>query len=535
MYKPIFISIFLIGLLMTSSILPFTNTNIFSTTAMAQEMDYHDDYNSDTNYNTDERYSDYSDKENKYECQKGPMEGFFVSSPEFCKSKVIPDRDRDGGSTTPNPDTDGDGINDNDDNCPTTPNSDQTDSPDNDRIGNVCDPDDDNDGVNDNDDNCPTTPNSDQLDSDKDGVGDACDNCLTTPNTDQVDSDRDGVGDACDPDTTNPGVQPLAFSDLGYETGGITNGWLWGKSQAQDLNLTSDRLRTVGKNSETPPSPDPNGTQILKVTVFPNDVARDSKNLNANIGTRAEVVHTNPFQLGTEDLFYENGDEMWYHWYTLFPNGFTIPDRPALWTQFHQSDSHISMCRDPPDGRVFNCLGSVLPLYFTVGKVNGQDTLSLLVINKTDVYDDLRNPNDPADPNFVNLDGRGDGSDIVWNTSLQKNVWYEFLLHVKWAKCGGNSDDIRVIYNTNGECINNNGGFVELWVDNGINPPTHVRTNNHFNMDDDGVVYGKQGFYGNPNVPTTIYHDGMEIAKCPPDHPNYHPNTGQCFTTEPQL
>src|SRR5688572_32125222 len=119
MYKPIIISIFLIGLLMTSSILPFTNMNNFSNTAMAQEMGYYDDSNSVTNYNTDEIYKDYSDKENKYECQKGLMEGFFVSSPEFCKSKVTSDRDRDGETTPPsNPDTDGDGINDNVDNCP---------------------------------------------------------------------------------------------------------------------------------------------------------------------------------------------------------------------------------------------------------------------------------------------------------------------------------------------------------------------------------------------------------------------------------
>ena len=32
-------------------------------------------------------YSKYPTEENKYECQKGPFEGFFVSSVEFCKFK----------------------------------------------------------------------------------------------------------------------------------------------------------------------------------------------------------------------------------------------------------------------------------------------------------------------------------------------------------------------------------------------------------------------------------------------------------------
>ncbi|MFK8009523.1 MAG: peroxidase family protein [Saprospiraceae bacterium] len=84
-------------------------------------------------------------------------------------------------------DTDNDGVCDNQDNCPTTMNSDQMDS-DGDGIGDVCDThnnpcanlggDTDNDGVCDNQDNCPTTMNSDQMDSDGDGIGDVCD----TPN-----------------------------------------------------------------------------------------------------------------------------------------------------------------------------------------------------------------------------------------------------------------------------------------------------------------------------------------------------------------
>jgi hypothetical protein len=84
---------------MTSAILPFTSMNKFSNTAMAQEMGYYDDdneygdYNSDISYDRhdDETYSDYQDKENKYECRTGPFEGFFVSSPEFCKNVKLDD------------------------------------------------------------------------------------------------------------------------------------------------------------------------------------------------------------------------------------------------------------------------------------------------------------------------------------------------------------------------------------------------------------------------------------------------------------
>jgi len=48
------------------------------------------------NYNYgDSSYSTYPTDDNKYECQTGPLEGFFVSSVEFCKSiKFDKDNDR---------------------------------------------------------------------------------------------------------------------------------------------------------------------------------------------------------------------------------------------------------------------------------------------------------------------------------------------------------------------------------------------------------------------------------------------------------
>lgn len=55
----------------------------------------------------------------------------------------------------------------------------------------------DNDGINDNIDNCPNIPNTNQADADFDTVGDVCDNCPQHANRLQEDFDMDGIGDAC--------------------------------------------------------------------------------------------------------------------------------------------------------------------------------------------------------------------------------------------------------------------------------------------------------------------------------------------------
>jgi hypothetical protein len=107
-------------------------------------------------------------------------------------------------------DWDGDGVDNENDNCPYSANSDQSDL-DQDGAGDVCDSDDDGDGVPDEFDCCPLAYNPDQTDTDGDGKGDACDadddgdgiedtsdNCPLVSNSDQADSDGDGIGDACD-------------------------------------------------------------------------------------------------------------------------------------------------------------------------------------------------------------------------------------------------------------------------------------------------------------------------------------------------
>lgn len=164
-------------------------------------------------------------------------------------------------------DTDGDTVTDVNDNCPATPNTDQTNT-DGDSQGNACDSDDDNDGLSDSyeiansldpldsadaaldpDGDGVTTfqeaqngtdPNvEDDIyfgDSDGDGVTDNNDNCLSTFNTDQTDTDGDNQGDACDSDddgdgmpdsfeeTYNPPLDPLVDDASGdADSDGYTN------------------------------------------------------------------------------------------------------------------------------------------------------------------------------------------------------------------------------------------------------------------------------------------------------------------------
>ena len=84
--------------------------------------------------------------------------------------------------------------------------------------------------------------------------------------------------------------------------------------------------------------------------------------------------------------------------------------------------------------------------------------------------------------------------------------------------------------------------FVELWV-NGNKVlqcsccgPSYMATldtrrNPH------ASVYLKQGLYPKDVItqPQSVFHDGMRVAKCPPDHQYYHSNTEKCYTSPPPI
>ena len=84
--------------LMMSLVLGSGLAAINSNSALAQNYGYENDdysYNNNNSYSDSsygDSYSQYPTDDNKYECQKGPFEGFFVSSVEFCKHIKFDDR-----------------------------------------------------------------------------------------------------------------------------------------------------------------------------------------------------------------------------------------------------------------------------------------------------------------------------------------------------------------------------------------------------------------------------------------------------------
>ncbi len=153
------------------------------------------------------------------------------------------------------PDQDGDGICDGNDNCVTTPNSNQVDI-DFDGFGDACDncalvtnlnqADADADGIGDVCDNCALVPSTNQTDGDSDGIGDVCDNCATVPNMDQADGDTDGEGDVCEAGclTIRRGLLGNAWeSDLAPSNGS----WAAGSYPATWTGLSQSVHRTLMK------------------------------------------------------------------------------------------------------------------------------------------------------------------------------------------------------------------------------------------------------------------------------------------------
>ena len=89
MHKSVIIGL----LLLTVGLFGVATLNNIISHAMAQGSNENNYYYGD---NSNSYYSKYPTDDNKYECRTGPLEGFFVSSVEFCKNVKFDDkRDRD--------------------------------------------------------------------------------------------------------------------------------------------------------------------------------------------------------------------------------------------------------------------------------------------------------------------------------------------------------------------------------------------------------------------------------------------------------
>jgi hypothetical protein len=206
------------------------------------------------------------------------------------------------------------------DNCPLTPNPDQTPADADPRFGKACYVDTDTDGVADPLDNCPAVQNPGQADYDFDRTGDVCDpdndedgefdtadNCPLTYNYDQADADGDGIGTACDssetvappPGTVADRTAPaLALGSARVARMAALGSGLAVKVRCNEAcavraKLTAGRLKTVASGTATLAGP---GTTYVFMR-FKRGIARK---LGRSLPIRAQLTLTAADATGNE-------------------------------------------------------------------------------------------------------------------------------------------------------------------------------------------------------------------------------------------
>nr|WP_308471985.1 polysaccharide lyase [Myxococcus landrumus] len=167
------------------------------------------------------------------------------------------------------------------------------------------------------------------------------------------------------------------------------------------------------------------GKYALKVTVKQGDDPINSS------GNRNELV----YQGGEKE-----GSEYFYRWNVMFAPDFPSVDTWQLFTQWH----HDGCCGSPP-----------LEFY-----VRGEEIRMVL----------------------------NDDNTIPWRTKLQRGVWHEFILHVKWSSKAST-------------------GFVELWH----NKEKVLQKRSAVTMYAGQGNYLKLGLYRSDTVKQVgvVYHDGF--------------------------
>ncbi|WP_208729954.1 heparin lyase I family protein, partial [Corallococcus exercitus] len=171
------------------------------------------------------------------------------------------------------------------------------------------------------------------------------------------------------------------------------------------------------------------GRYALKATVKQGDDP-----INAS-GNRNELLY----------LTHETqGKEYYYKWSTLFPSNYPVHDSWQVITQWHQE----------------GCCGSPPLEFFVRG-------------------------------DKINLRVGGNTTPVLWQTSIDKGNWHDFVLHVKWSS-------------------DKKAGFVELWH-NGEHVLPKTYGANQFGKD---LNYLKMGLYRDDAIKPegTIFHDGFTMA-----------------------
>lgn len=140
-------------------------------------------------------------------------------------------------------------------------------------------------------------------------------------------------------------------------------------------------------------------------------------------GSRAEVVRSDSSP-NPERWWFADGDEVWYHWFTMFPSNLTIPRSWHIWTQWHfvgtdptcPSPNGSVPCHGDPNPLQFNFRSDPIP-----GSNRDVETMELRVINKENVWN-----------------GASDPTTIIWSAPLQKGIWYATMWSIRsnWKMYG---------------------------------------------------------------------------------------------------
>jgi Polysaccharide lyase len=262
-------------------------------------------------------------------------------------------------------------------------------------------------------------------------------------------------------------LSPISLERLDFETGDLSQ-WIKGPKTTTAINNCHEHdYPGTNNHLEVVNSIVKQGTHALKVTLTEKAIIIPG---TGTTGERAELKYCDSPR---HVHLFRDGDDTWYHWYTQFsPTEFTVPTPPHnnnwhVWTQWHGLEGTTNY--GVPIG--FNLNANLLNLRVLGGVHDSQQCYTI-------------------------EQGK---CGYLWVESLQKGIWYEILLHIKWST--------------------NNDGLVEGWIKKDGELPKLFLPYGGPTLNPNGpadtTMYLKQGLYRNQTINElqVVYHDGMVIAK----------------------